>query len=240
MASNTISYALRENMLTSDPDDRMAQVVDARTYTQDDIIREIVKRGSSLTEADIVAYQKLEVEVVRDIIADGGNVNTPLMNTSFSITGVFTGQSDVFDKARHAVKLNINPGTALRDAAAQLKPQKVDASPTDPYITGVCDKVTGDTALVRVGNVIELTGSRLKFDAEDEEQGVFAITATGETKCDRVIENKPARLLVILPATFEPGAFTLEVRTRVTSRSKRPLKTLKRGGYIKQMTAVSD
>ena len=55
MVNNTISYALRENLLTADPDDCMAQVVDARTYTQDDIIKEMVKRGTSLTEADIAA-----------------------------------------------------------------------------------------------------------------------------------------------------------------------------------------
>ena len=61
--ANTINYALRENLLTADPDDCMAQVVDARVFTQEDINREIIKRGSSLTEADIVAYQKLEQEV---------------------------------------------------------------------------------------------------------------------------------------------------------------------------------
>ena len=68
---NSIKYGLRENLLTADPDDCMAQVVDARTYTQDDIAQEIIKRGSTLSAADIAAYQKLEVEVCKAIIADG-------------------------------------------------------------------------------------------------------------------------------------------------------------------------
>ena len=240
MANNTISYALRENLLTADPDDCMAQVVDARTYTQEDITKEMVKRGTSLTEADIAAYQKLEQEVYKDIIANGGHLNTPLINTSFSITGVFANMADSFDKARHAVKLNVNAGSALREAAAQAKVQKTEAASTDPYITSVTDKVTGDSATVRAGSVMELTGSRLKFDAADAEQGVFALTAGGEVRCETVIENKPARLLVMLPASMEAGEFTVEVRTRLTGTRNASGKTLKKGSSTKTLTAVKD
>ena len=238
MANNVITYALRENLLTADPDDCMAQVVDAQVYTQDDINREIVKRGSSLTSADIAAYQKLEREVYADIIAHGGNINTPLFTTNFSITGVFTNQADSFDKSRHAIKLNVNAGTALKEAAAQAKAQKTEASPTDPYITSVTDKVTGDSSSVKAGTIMEITGSRLKFDATDAEQGVFVLTASGEVRCEPVIENKPARLLVMLPATIEAGEFTVEVRTRLDS-SRKPTKTLKSGRHGRTLTAIA-
>ena len=160
MANNPIKYGLRENLLTADPDDCMAQVVDARSYSQEDIAAEMIKRGSSLTAADIAAYQKLEAEVYADIIANGGNVNTPLINTNFSITGVFTNQTDSFDKARHAIKLNVNAGSALREAASKATVQKVETASTDPYITGVTDKVTGDSTTIKAGSVMELTGAR--------------------------------------------------------------------------------
>ena len=238
--ANTINYALRENLLTADPDDCMAQVVDAQTYTQDDINREIIKRGSSLTEADIVAYQKLEREVYADIIAHGGNIVTPLFTTSFSITGVFANQADTFDKARHAVKLNVNAGTALKEAAAQAKVQKVEASPTDPYVTSVTDKVSGDSSTMKAGSIMEITGSRLKFDAADSEQGVFALTAAGAVRCEPVIEDKPARLMVMLPAGIEAGDFTLEVRTKLHGASGKSLKTMKRGAFGKTLTAIKE
>ena len=238
--ANTINYALRENLLTADPDDCMAQVVDAQTYTQDDINREIIKRGSSLTEADIVAYQKLEREVYADIIAHGGNIVTPLFTTSFSITGVFANQADTFDKARHAVKLNVNAGTALKEAAAQAKVQKVEASPTDPYVTSVTDKVSGDSSTMKAGSIMEITGSRLKFDAADSEQGVFALTAAGAVRCEPVIEDKPARLMVMLPAGIEAGDFTREVRTKLHGASGKSLKTMKRGAFGKTLTAIKE
>ena len=237
MATNPIKYALRENLLTADPDDCMAQVVDARSYSQEDIAQEMIKRGSSLTAADIAAYQKLEAEVYADIIANGGNVNTPLISTSFSITGVFANQTDSFDKTRHAIKLNVNAGSALREAAAKATAQKVEAASTDPYITSVTDKVSGDSAAIKAGSVMELTGARLKFDASDEEQGVFLLTSSGEVRCATVIENKPARLLVLLPADISAGEFSVEVRTRLGS-DRNPRKNVKSGKYAKTLSAV--
>lgn len=238
--ASTINYALRENLLTADPDDCMAQVVDARVFTQDDINREIIKRGSSLTEADIVAYQKLEQEVYKDIIASGGHLSTPLISTSFSITGVFASQADTFDKNRHAVRLNASAGTLLREAARQARTQKVETTSTDPYLTRVTDKVSGDSGSIRAGSIMEITGNRLKFDPLDAEQGVFALTAAGEVRCEPVIENKPARLMVMLPATLAAGEFTIEVRTRLLGSSGKPLKTLKRGSHNKPLTAIKD
>lgn len=238
MATNPIKYGLRENLLTADPDDCMAQVVDARTYSQEDIASEMIKRGSSLTAADIAAYQKLEAEVYADIIENGGNISTPLINTSFSITGVFTNQTDSFDKSRHAIKLNVNAGTALREAASKATAQKVETASTDPYITSVTDKVTGDSTTIKAGSVMELTGSRLKFDAADEEQGVFALTSSGEVRCSTVIENKPARLLVLFPSDIAAGEFCVEVRTKLTGTRGASGKTLKKGGYNKTLMAV--
>ncbi len=240
MANNLITYALRENLLTTDPDDCMAQVVDAQSFTQEDINREIIKRGSSLTEADIVAYQKLEREVYRDIVAHGGHINTPLFTTSFSITGVFANHADNFDKNRHIIKLNVNAGIALKEAAAQAKTQKVETNSTDPYITSVTDKVSGDSSTIKAGSIMELTGSRLKFDANDNEQGVFALTAAGEVKCEPVIENKPARVMVMFPAAVEPGEFTIEVRTKVLSATGKVLKNMKRGAFGKTLTVIKE
>ena len=165
-------------------------------------------------------------------------MNTPLINTSFSITGVFTNQTDSFDKARHAIKLNVNAGSALREAASKATVQKVETASTDPYITGVTDKVTGDSTTIKAGSVMELTGARLKFDASDEEQGVFALTASGEVRCSTVIENKPARLLVLLPADITAREFSVEVRTKIIGSSGKALKTMKKGTYGKVLTAV--
>ena len=140
-------------------------------------------------------------------------------------------------QTRHAVKLNVTAGTALREALTKVTVQKVEASSTDPYITSVTDKVSGDTTTIRAGSVMEITGSRLKFDAADTEQGVFAVTATGEFRCATVIENKPARLMVLLSPEVPAGDFTLEVRSRFNG-TRLNSKVLKKGTFNKVLTAI--
>ncbi|MGI5174664.1 DUF4469 domain-containing protein, partial [Treponema sp. OMZ 840] len=73
---------------------------------------------------------------------------------------------------------------------------------------------------------------------KDPEQGVFAVTDTKTVRCSSVVENKPARLIVILDAAVPAGEFTLEVRTKLTGNGSQKSKTLKKGGYYKTLKAV--
>ncbi|MBP3365932.1 MAG: DUF4469 domain-containing protein [Treponema sp.] len=224
-----LKYCLRENLLTADPDDCMAQAVDVRSYPQDEIIGLIMKRGTTLTKADVSAVLQVFSEVVCELTADGSAVNTPLFSTSFSVSGVFSGMADSFDRARHSISVNVNPGTALREAAKSVKTEKTEAAATEPYITEAADIVSGSVnATLTAGGILRLTGSRLKFDALDEAQGVFLVPAEGgeAVKCAVVAENKPARVMIMVPADVKPGAYYAEVRTKLfgnggTSKTQR-------------------
>ena len=216
----------------------MAQVTDSHVFTLDDIIDRMVKRGTTVTRTDLVAIMQLYTEECSFIVEEGGALNTPIINTSMSITGVFDGADDTFDKKRHALNLNIGAGTALKAALSKAKAVKTETASTDPYITGVSDKLNGSSDEVKIGSVMEILGSRLKFDAKDAEQGVFAIAGTKTVRCESVIENKPARVIVILDAAVPAGDFTLEVRTKLNSNGAKKSKTLKKGYYHKNLKAV--
>ena len=234
-----LKYCLRENLLTPAPDDYMAQAADVRSYTLDEIIDLMMEKGTTLTRADVAATLQVYGEVVSAIIKDGSAVNTPLMNTSMSISGVFDGANDSFDKKRHTVNLNITAGTLLRDAAAKIKCEKTEGTSTDPYITEVTDIVTGtvNTTLSK-GGVVQLVGSRLKFDAKDTAQGIFFVPETGEAVRAAVIaENKPARLMAIIPADLAAGTYYIEVRSKHSGGGK-PLKAVKAGRFAKPLTVV--
>ena len=233
-----LKYCLRENLLTAKPDDYMAQVTDSQVFTLDDIINRMIKRGTTATRTDLVAILQLYTEECSFIVEEGGTLNTPLINTSMSIAGVFDGADDSFDKKRHTVNLNINAGTALKSALDRVKVTKTENAGTDPYITSVSDKLSGSADTVKIGSVMEIIGSRLKFDPNDAEQGVFVIAGAKTVRCASVIENKPARLIVILDSAVPAGDFTLEVRTKVSSNTGRASKTLKKGYYHKTLKAV--
>ena len=234
-----LKYSLRENLLTPAPDDYMAQAADVRSYTLDEIIDLMMEKGTTLTRADVAATLQVYGEVVSAIIKDGSAVNTPLMNTALSISGVFNGANDSFDKKRHTVNLNITAGILLRDVLPKVKCEKTEGASTDPYITEVTDIVTGtaNTTLTK-GGVVQLVGSRLKFDAKDTAQGIFFVPETGEAVRAAVIaENKPARLMAIIPADLAAGTYYIEVRSKHSGGGK-PLKAVKAGRFAKPLTVV--
>jgi len=235
-----LKYCLRENLLTPDENDYMAQTADVRSFSLDEIIDLMMEKGSTLTKADTKAVLQVYGEVVSALIKDGAAVNTPLMNTSMSISGVFDGANDSFDKKRHSVNLNLTAGTLLRDALTKVKCEKTEGVSTDPYITEVSDIVTGKVnEVLTAGGIIQLVGSRLKFDAKDEAQGIFFIPETGEAvRATIIAENKPARLMAIIPADLAAGTWYIEVRTKYANATKQ-LKTLKAGRFGKALTRNS-
>ena len=234
-----LKYCLRENLLTPAPDDYMAQAADVRSYTLDEIIDLMMEKGTTLTRADVAATLQVYGEVVSAIIKDGSAVNTPLMNTSMSISGVFDGANDSFDKKRHTVNLNITAGTLLRDAVTKVKCEKTEGVSTDPYITEVTDIITGtaNTTLTK-GGVVQLVGARLKFDAKDAAQGIFFVPETGNpVRASVIAENKPARVMAIIPADLPAGTYYVEVRSKHSGGGK-PLKAVKAGRFAKPLTVV--
>ena len=104
----------------------------------------------------------------------------------------------------------------------------------------VKDVVSGKTNdILTKGGVVQLTGSRLKFKADDEAQGIFFVPETGEAVRATVIaENKPARLVAIIPTDLAANTYYIEVRTKYANATKQ-LKTLKVGRFAKPLTVTA-
>lgn len=233
-----LKYALRENLLTPDENDYMAQAADVRSFTLEEIIDLMMEKGTTLTRADTAATLQVYGEVISALIAGGAAVNTPLINTSLSISGVFKGAADSFDKARHTINLNITAGTLLKEALSKVKTEKTQAADTSPYITQVTDVVSGKVnSQLTAGGIVELIGARLKFDPKDNTQGIFFIPEADGTEVRAAIiaENKPARLLAVIPSDLPVGNRYIEVRTKIIGSSQKS-KTLKAGRFFKALT----
>ena len=231
-----LKYALRENLLTPEPNDYMAQVTDSQSYNLEKIIDKMIERGSTLTKADITATMQIYTETICSLLEEGFQINTPLINTSMSISGVFDGATDSFDSSRHNVNINITPGTKLKETLSKVKTQKVEAASTDPFVTEVKDIVSGkvNESLTK-GGILQAVGARLKFDNSDEAQGVFLVPETGSAvRCGVVAENKPARVMAMIPADITAGTYYLEIRSKMLTAAK-TTKTLKTGRFSKPL-----
>lgn len=208
-----LKFALFENHLTSDPNDYMAVVQNLQSKTQDDVIDLMISRGSTVTTAEALSVLEEYAVAIIQLLKDGCSVNTPLFNLSPSIKGVFTSADQAFNASQHTVKINITAGSRLRDVGAQVSVEKVKGASPQPdpeYLDDLGSGTRNDQ--LTPGNIVQLFGSRLKFDPMDQTQGVFFIAADGsETKVQVVARNKPAQIDFLLPA-LAPGEYRLEIR----------------------------
>ncbi|WP_162231251.1 DNA-binding domain-containing protein [Sunxiuqinia dokdonensis] len=209
-----LDYALFENHLTSDPTDYMAVTTNGTSLNQEDLVKLMLVRGSTLTETDILAVLKMEREVVCEEAAKGNNITTPLFNLGLSVKGVFNGADDSYDPTRHTVRLNLTAGSELREVASLVKLQKVKSGKVRPVIEQFVDVSLGSVnEQLSSGGLARLRGSYLKYDPADPEQGIFFIDASNiETRVTVVSLNKPGELHFLVPQ-LPPGEYQVEVRT---------------------------
>jgi hypothetical protein len=236
-----LQFGLVENHFTAAPNDFTTQTVNVRSVGLDEMYKRIMARNPGLGLSQLQSATEEIIEEVCRIVEEGNAVNTPLFNAQPSIAGVFHGANDNFDPKRHRVKTNLTAGTRLKKATAAIKTQKTIIQNPLPYILEVHDMLS-DTVndAITPGGVLQIWGGRLKLFTANPDNGIFLTDETGKaTKLNMVVENKPARLIAMLPAELAPGTYNLEVRTTLTTSSKET-KTMKTGRFAKELTAVSD
>jgi len=230
-----LQYSLTENLLTDDPNDYTALVQPLGTYDKEAIITEMLRRGTLLTRTDILAVLNGFEETVRDITHDGGTVNTPLFNTSFSISGVFDGALDTFDGNRHKLNVNLSKGMVMRDAESQVAIEKTGTVIPQPTILEVKDSVSGKVnEQLTPGGVVELMGVNIKIVGENADCGLWFVPASGDAvKANVIVQNKPSSLIAMIP-NLSAGSYTIKEVTQYSGSNL--LKSPKTSFFIKALT----
>ncbi len=213
----SLQYALLEALLTPAPDDYTAQVQNVKSHDMESVTEKMLQKGSTITKTDTLAVLNSFFETVSEIVRQGENVHLGLFNTRLSLSGVFNGATDTYDPKRHSIRVNVNAGKLLKEAVKDIRPEKVAATDTLPHIVEVSDSISGSVNdKITSGGVITLVGSRIKIAGENTENGLYLIDEKGKKyKVSTLVENKPARLIAILPA-LAVGTYTLQVTTQYT------------------------
>lgn len=214
-----IHYALFENNLTADPDDFAAIVQPLDSADLEALVQRMVERGSTTTRADILAVLEDAIGACESILLDGRRVSFGGLVELFPrVRGVFSGATDSFDAARHAVDVGANPGARIRktvrDNAAVVKDEAVKPAPNPIEFRDVASDTSNEQATP--GNIGQLSGNRLKFNPGAGDEGVyFVLVGGGETKVVTVQKNKPSQSVFLIP-TLLPGDYQVEVRARIS------------------------
>ena len=210
-----LKYSLNENLLTDRPDDYSAQTHASGSFDMEAIINRMLSRGTLVTRTDVVAVMNNFQEAVVDIVNEGGMINTPLFNTSFSISGVFESPLDSFDGNRHKLNINVTKGVLLRSAEKSVKFEKTGAVTPTPQIQEVKDSISGTVNETLTPNgVVEVYGYNLKLAGDHPTCGLWFVASNGtEVRAEVIIENKPSKIIAMIP-NLPQGEWQIKIVTQ--------------------------
>lgn len=210
-----IKYYLQPNPITPDPNDQSARVLAKETLSTEDIVKLILRRGSTLTESDIRATLHMLFKVVVDEVSEGSSVLLPICNIRPSITGVFASAADSYDASRHTVKATISSGNDLYNRMLTAPVEKVLQPSPSPYITEFTDVVTGSAnSKLTPGSIGQIVGEELKFNPENTADGIYFVSLADSTehKVTVIATRTEGKLMFSIPADLQKGNHRLEVR----------------------------
>jgi hypothetical protein len=82
-----IKYNLQPNPVTPDPNDHSARVLSNKVHDLESITKEMLKRRQHGYRSRYTGSLKVFFGVVTDEVAEGNNVNLPLVNLRQGVTG---------------------------------------------------------------------------------------------------------------------------------------------------------
>lgn len=209
-----LKYSLTENILTDRPDDFSARTHVSKSYNKTKFIKRLLEKGTLMTETDAVAALNAIENTILEIIEEGGTLNLPLFNTSFSISGIFKGPLDNFDNSRHKLNINLSKGKLLRTAEKKVALEKTKAISPQPIIVEVKDSISGKKNQQLTPNgVIEIRGNNIKITGDNPSCGIWFVGHNKETKTLIIAENKPSTVIAVIPE-LDKGEYHLKVVTQ--------------------------
>ena len=212
-----MKYALYKNHLTQGENDYVAIPQSTENLKIEDIISQITKPGSILKQTECVAVIHDFFNAVATNLEQGKGFVSEYIRVQPNLSGVFEGQDDQFDDARHNRQISVNAAAVFKNAISRLRLEKVLPGTRKPEIKSVYDlKSASYDAVLSPGHMIEIKGARLKFHAEQADEGVFLVHSADskETKIDRIHRNFPKVVSGMLPDTLAQGSYTIEIRVR--------------------------
>ena len=208
-----IPYFLVDNPLTPDPTDFRARLLLKGKKTRADILKRIMIKNSGLAESELKAVFDEEARAIAEFLEDGYSVDTGLVLIQPGVKGVFHSANEVFTPGKHELKINTRPLSALKEVLNRISLVKIVGVVNVPVITIIEDlksQTKNDT--MTPGKLAKIYGDKMKFDAEDAEQGIFFVKEDEtETRVDEYGEIGNKKIIFNIPQGLAKGKYTLVI-----------------------------
>jgi hypothetical protein len=203
-----------------------AKLLTQKTLNKEDIVRILKKKGSKLSEEQLLAIINIYESVCMEHIRQGRNVQNGVFNIKPRVSGNWLDCTDSFNPDKHMITFDQSPSEELRKSLEKVKVEVVGVEKSDAYIRLVTDVESGDIeGEVTPGGNIVIDGAKIKIAPVDGEGlGIFFMDADGlEIPVTHpLIQNDPKQIICRVPM-LEPGDYVLKIVTQF-SHSTRLLK----------------
>ncbi len=186
------------------------------TYDRDAIVGRMLKMGTSMTRPDLLAMLQLLSETIELVCSEGFKVNIEgLVALTPVIGGHFTDRKDSFTAGRNTLYLTSQVSKSLNDRIAlAATSERIIVDENRPILLDVVDaEAEQGVASLKVGNIMTMSGKRLKFDLEQPEEYLRLVNADDPTEFLPItkFQKMSSQELVfrLPPSTFRAGYFEL-------------------------------
>ena len=181
---------------------------------------EKISYGCTLTQTDILAVLASLESVVVEYLVLGCSIDLGFVYLFFSIQGTFDTLDERFRKEKHRICINAKLSSALSEAVREksnpIRKDQVSKNPRPRELSKVSGKL--EKKAIEPGNMLRLYGSRLYFDMEDKEAGVFFTSDKGKSfRAKEYGQVKDTCIILKIPDEIKSGIHIVEVRSRSKS-----------------------
>lgn len=219
-----LTVQLYDNMLASDPTDRVGKILLRNSLELEDLAREVEPLVEGVRFEKIVGVMHRMVEVAISRVADGFAVDFGVCHICPSITGTFPENKPEFNPEVNALFARYSQTLAMRRGLENAKVKVDDKTIVGPVISQVEDMKTREinTLITPLKNLC-VRGSHIRIAGENPANGIRFVAVN----CDEVIEvpvddvviNDPSTVLIMVPALSD-GEYYLEITTQYAGRNK--------------------
>ena len=218
-----LKVMLREN---SNPNARAKYVFRSSNEAQltfDKLVTEMAQYNTTMTTTDVKGVMDVFKDVVLKYLLLGYSVKTPLGILHVTAAGTTDDKTAEFtpklESSDHELRVRFFTDSAVSSSVTTSTQWKRTTNRFKmlPFIDTVLNAEDESDSFMQ-GDTIRIIGKYLKFEKEDETQGVFLKQGEEEIRLTDYFWNLPKQIEARLPVDISSGSYTLIVRAKPSTQ----------------------
>lgn len=218
---STICLQIKDNTITSqDPTDKLFEVFPQGSLTQDAIIEEIVDTlgGDPHYIKRVLLKEK---QIIKRALLMGKRVSNELFSAKILCRGLVS--NGCWNPNVNSLYVNFQQSKELREALDNLSIRVIGEKQESRYISS-CRSLSAERneGQVLAGDSVEILGKNIKVVGSHPSVGIELINKNGNNiriAENKIIVNKPSKLILLLPNDLPEGTYTLVITTQYSPGS---------------------